>query len=40
MSLLAALVLALLGALGTGWIVWLRRETHFRQRKRLCAIVT
>lgn len=26
MSLLAALVLALLGALGTGWIVWLRRE--------------
>ena len=25
MSLLAALVLALLGALGTGWIVWLRR---------------
>ncbi len=28
MSLLAALVLALLGALGTGWIVWLRRETE------------
>jgi hypothetical protein len=26
MSVLAALVLALLGALGTGWIVWLRRE--------------
>lgn len=26
MSLLAALVLALMGALGTGWIVWLRRE--------------
>lgn len=26
MSLLAALVLALLGALGTGWIFWLRRE--------------
>lgn len=26
MSLLAALVLALFGALGTGWIVWLRRE--------------
>ncbi|MEZ4295798.1 MAG: hypothetical protein R3B70_12540 [Polyangiaceae bacterium] len=26
MTLLAALVLALLGALGTGWIVWLRRE--------------
>lgn len=26
MSLLAAVVLALLGALGTGWIVWLRRE--------------
>jgi hypothetical protein len=28
MSLLAALVLALLGALGTGWIVWLRRESE------------
>lgn len=28
MSLLAALVLALFGALGTGWIVWLRRESE------------
>lgn len=28
MSLLAALVLALLGALGTLWIVWLRRENE------------
>jgi hypothetical protein len=26
MTLLTALVLALLGALGTGWIFWLRRE--------------
>lgn len=25
-SVLAALVLALLGALGTSWIIWLRRE--------------
>jgi hypothetical protein len=28
MSLLAALVLALLGALGTAWIIWLRREAE------------
>ena len=28
MTLLAALVLALLGALGTSWIVWLRREAE------------
>lgn len=26
MSVLAALVLALLGALGTSWVIWLRRE--------------
>ncbi|MBK8251688.1 MAG: hypothetical protein IPK82_03360 [Polyangiaceae bacterium] len=26
MNLLSALVLALMGALATGWIVWLRRE--------------
>jgi len=25
-SVLAALVLALLGALGTSWVIWLRRE--------------
>ncbi len=28
MSLLAALILALMGALGTAWIVWLRREAE------------
>jgi outer membrane protein TolC len=28
MSVLAAMVLALLGALGTSWIVWLRRESE------------
>jgi outer membrane protein TolC len=34
MSLLAAVVLALFGALGTGWIVWLRRE-HERDNAAL-----